>query len=117
MKNEFTQKDLFPQPRPKKAIETMKAPDREAIQTPRRIHLHLCCEGWQKFGPFEWLSFKDDPRVIVDETGTVIASWDGQAWKTSGPQYENYAWENPTITIGSCHPHQDSGAHPHFPNS
>jgi len=24
--------------------------------------LHLCCEGWMQFVPFEWLWFQDDLR-------------------------------------------------------
>ena len=78
----------------------------------KNLYLHLCCEGWQRFGPFEWLSFQDEPRAIVDEDGSVIATWDGLTWRTSDPRFQKYAWSNPTITIGSRHPHPKSGAHP-----
>jgi hypothetical protein len=37
------------------------------------MYLHLCCEGWQRFGPFRWLSLQDREGVLVDEDGVVIA--------------------------------------------
>jgi len=74
-----------------------------------RMFLHFCCEGWHRFGPFEWLSFQDSPHAIVDEAGNIIASWDGHAWGTSDPRFEGYAWKNPTISIGPRHP--NTGTH------
>ena len=47
-----------------------------------RMYLWLNCEGWVRFGPFEWLRFDDDPRVIRDQDGTVVASFDGSDWRT-----------------------------------
>jgi hypothetical protein len=70
------------------------------------MNLHLCCEGWQRFGPLDWLSFQDTPRAIVDEAGNTIASWDGHAWRTSDPKFQGCAWENPTISIGPRRPHR-----------
>ena len=35
--------------------------------------LHLCCEEWQRFGPFRCLSLQDREGVLVDEDGVVIA--------------------------------------------
>ena len=69
------------------------------------MYLHLCREGWQRFGPFEWLSFHDSPRVIVDETGNIIATWNGGCWKTTDPKFAGYEWEKPMITLGPRHPH------------
>jgi hypothetical protein len=80
----------------------------------KNVFLHLCCEGWKQFGPFEWLSFQDNSRVIVDETGTVVTAWDGEAWRTFKPDFEGYSWENPTITIGPQHPRLNKGCHPNF---
>jgi len=80
------------------------------------MYLHLRCEGWQRFGPFEWLSFQDTPPAIVDEAGNIIAMWDDHAWRTSDPKFEGYAWKNPTISIGPLHPHPNSGFHPNFNN-
>lgn|GEM_PF-2643541 len=57
----------------------------------RQIYLHLCCEGWQEFGPYGWLSFQDSLRAIVDEAGTVIAAWDGHTWRISTPEFQVYA--------------------------
>ncbi|MFZ4774146.1 MAG: hypothetical protein ACOYM3_02205 [Terrimicrobiaceae bacterium] len=72
-----------------------------------RIFLHLCCEGWQRFGPFEWLSFHDSPHAIVDEAGNTIVIWDGHAWRTSDSRFEGYTWKNPTISIGPRRPNSN----------
>jgi hypothetical protein len=82
------------------------------ISMPKHLYLHLCCEGWQRFGPFEWLSFQDHPRAIVDADGTTIAAWDGECWRNSDPKFVDYAWINPTITFGPRHPHPNQGGHP-----
>lgn len=64
------------------------------------MFLHLCCEGWQRFGPFKRLSFQDSARAIVDESGNTIAFWDGLAWRTPDSRFEGFAWKNPTICLG-----------------
>ncbi len=78
------------------------------------MFLHLCCEGWVRFGPFRWLSLQDIRRAFVDETGQVVAFWDIDCWRTTDPRYGGYAWQNPTITVGVHHPHPKNSSHPHF---
>ena len=45
------------------------------IKKSPRIYLWLCCEGWCKFGPYEWLRFDEDGSII-DQDGNVIAKKD-----------------------------------------
>lgn len=80
------------------------------------MYLHLCCEGWQTFGPYQWLSLQDAEGVIVDESGTVIARRDKELWRATDPRFKAYLWRNPTITVGAGHPHPNSGSHPNYPN-
>jgi hypothetical protein len=72
----------------------------------RQVFLWLCCEGWQRFGPFAWLRFNDDPRTIIDQDGQVVASWVDGHWRTSD---SGCAWSNPTIGPGPKHPHPNRG--------
>jgi hypothetical protein len=31
-----------------------------------KVYLYLCCEGWVRFGPFEWLALVDGNTKIED---------------------------------------------------
>ena len=77
-----------------------------------RIYLWLFCEGWCKFGPYEWLRFDEDGS-IVDQDGNVIAKKDQNrpVWKTI-ETHSMFEWSNPTINTSLLHPHPNSGAHP-----
>lgn len=68
------------------------------------VFLHLCREGWHRFGPFRRLSIQESPLAIVDDAGAVIARWDGQDWRTTDPSYLNYAWNTPTISASPIAP-------------
>lgn len=61
------------------------------------MYLHLNCEGWQRFGPFELLSLQQDPCGVVDERGTLIARWDGECWRTSDPKFANVHWSRAVL--------------------
>lgn len=73
------------------------------------MYLWLNCEGWIRFGPFEWLRFEDDPRVIRNQDGVIVASFDGTDWHTSDGQYDRWIWRNPMVTTSPRHPHPASG--------
>ena len=72
------------------------------------MYLWLNCEGWVRFGPFEWLRF-DDPRTIRDQDGEDVAWFDGADWRTLDDRYQGYQWRNPMITVSSRHPHPARG--------
>jgi len=91
---------------------TMTKPSSQQNQP--MMYLHLCCEGWQRFGPFQWLSLQNQEGVIVDQDGQVVARREAHCWRTVAPQFEGYGWENPTITVGPKHPHPNSGVHPRY---
>jgi len=40
-----------------------------SLRSQPMMYLHLCCEGWQRFGPFRWLSLQDREGVMVDADG------------------------------------------------
>lgn len=69
------------------------------------MYLWLNCEGWVRFGPFAWLRFDDDPRVIRDQDGTVVASFDGADWRTADERYRGFQWRSPMVTASARHPH------------
>lgn len=72
------------------------------------VYLYLNCEGWQRHGPFKWLRFRDDRRVIEDDEGNVVASFDGECWRTAG-KHASVAWRDPMITSLDRHPHPREG--------
>ncbi len=77
-----------------------------------KLYLWLCCEGWERLGPFDWLRFDDAVGVIVDQTGQVVArKRNSEGWFVNRPGLRECRFSNPTITIGPTHPHPDSGSH------
>ena len=77
-----------------------------------KVYLWLNCEGWVKFGPFQSLALDAERRVIADEAGQPIATWDEDAWVTHDPKYERFRWCKPMITASPRRP--DSGQHQLF---
>lgn len=69
------------------------------------LYLWLTCEGWERFGPFKWLRFNDANRLITDQDGNVVASFDGNCWRTPGKKYKEFGWSDPMITSSAKHPH------------
>ena len=69
------------------------------------VYLWLNCEGWERFGPFQWLRFEDSPLRICDQDANVIAEFDGTDWLTTHEKYRNYRWCLPMITASPQHPH------------
>lgn len=70
-----------------------------------KVYLYLSWEGWVCFGPFEWLKFVDRERAIKDETGKVMASFDGNHWSVPDEKYAGYQFINPFVTTMDRHPH------------
>jgi hypothetical protein len=72
-------------------------------------YLFLSCEGWVRFGPFRWIRFVDDERVIKNDNGEVIASFNGSHWTATAPQYAGFHFIDPFITSTKRHPHPNHG--------
>lgn len=68
------------------------------------VYLWLNCEGWERFGPFQWLEFEDGPLRICDQDANVIAEFDGSDWLTPHEKYRNHRWQCPMITASPQHP-------------
>jgi hypothetical protein len=76
------------------------------------VYLWLCCEGWMKFGPFEWLRFDDERQAILGPDGEEVArKVDGQ-WRVSEEKWQGWGFSDPTITTTPFHPHKDCSSHP-----
>ena len=103
--------ELFPTTSPRHSrTEKDSDPHRPPLQG--RVYLWLCCEGWMRFGPFEWLRFDDTERAIIGPDGEVVAKTVDGYWCVPGGRGEGMPFSNPTITTGREHPHRNSGSHP-----
>ena len=64
----------------------MNAPARPAsrplLPTTPRLYLFFNCEGWMRFGPFEFIQF-DESGKIIDESGDVLAINTGNEWEAT----------------------------------
>lgn len=76
------------------------------------VYLWLCCDGWMKFGPFEWLRFDDERQAILDPEGEEIAKKTDGYWRVPDGRGKGMQFSNPTITSSPIHPHRDCGSHP-----
>ena len=88
-----------------------KAADTKIPQNPS-VYLWLSCEGWMKFGPFEWLRFDDERQAILGPDGEEVAKKEGGQWRVPGEKWQGWGFSNPTITSSPVHPHPKSGSHP-----
>lgn len=86
--------------------------DNAQIPPKPRVYLWLCCEGWMKYGPFEWLRFDDDLQAILGPDGEEIAKKTDGYWRVSGERGKGMEFSNPTITSSPVHPHRNCGYHP-----
>lgn len=77
------------------------------IPTRASVYLWLCCEGWMKFGPFEWLRFDDERHAILGQDGEEVGQW-----RVPGEKWQDWRFSNPTITWSPVHPHKKSERHP-----
>lgn len=91
-------------------------PSRTDVQQspPPSVYVWFCCEGWLRFGPFEWLRFDDDFERIYDERGAPVAEREGRCWRVLHPDGRGLLFSNPTITSTKKHPHMNSGGHPNL---
>ena len=64
--------ELFPEPSPRHS-RTKENSDHHKSPLRGRVYLWLCCEGWMRFGPFEWLRFDDTERAIIGPDGETVA--------------------------------------------
>jgi hypothetical protein len=76
------------------------------------VCLWLCCEGWMKFGPFEWLRFDDELQAILGPDGEESAKKTDAYWRVSDGRSKGMEFSNPTITNSPIHPHRNCGYHP-----
>lgn len=74
--------------------------------TTSSVYLWLHCEGWMKFGPFDWLRFDYDLGAILGPREEVVAWRDDGGWRTSNPRGADMVFSDPTIS--SQHAHQNS---------
>ena len=72
------------------------------------LYVWLNCEGWKRYGPFRHISVVG--TAVVDENGSVIASREGDFWRTPD-LFVNYCWRSLMVTASEDdHPHPNRGA-------
>lgn len=76
------------------------------------VYLWLCCEGWMKLGPFEWLRFDDERQAILGPDGEEVAKKADGYWRMPDGRGKGMQFSNPTITSSPVYQHRDSGSHP-----
>lgn len=76
------------------------------------VYLWLCCEGWMKFGPFEWLRFDDERQAILGPEGELVAKKSDGYWRVPDGRGKDMQFSNPTITTTPVHRHPKSGGPP-----
>ena len=76
------------------------------------VYLWLCCEGWMKFGPFDWLRFDDERQAVLGPDDEEVAKKSGGQWRVPGEKWQGWGFSDPTITTTPVHPHKNSGSHP-----
>jgi len=76
-----------------------------------KLYLWGCCEGWVKFGPFEWVTLTEDRSAYLDQRGEVIMEWDQQVggWRAPG---SGMSMRTPVVTSSAKHPRPKSGGVP-----
>jgi hypothetical protein len=74
------------------------------------VYLWLCCDGWMKFGPFEWLRFDDERQAILGPDGEEVAKKTDGYWHVTSGRGEGMQFSDPTITTTPVHPHRNSGS-------
>ena len=103
--------ELFPSTSPRHS-RTKEDSDHHRPTLQAGVYLWLCCEGWMRFGPFEWLRFEDTESAIIGPAGEVVAKKLDGYWRVPGGKSAGMPFSNPTITAGPDHPHRNSGTHP-----
>lgn len=99
------------QSKPKHSKPQIREKPGYVINPPKpSVYLWLCCEGWMKFGPFEWLRFDDESQAILGPESEEVAKKAGGYWRVPSGRGEGMQFSNPTITTTPVHPHRNSGS-------
>ncbi len=83
------------------------------------VFLWLCCEGWLRFRPYEWIYKDEDKGAYVDDHGRLIARWDEaeQCWRAAEGRHTGFACHSPMITASPVHPNPRQGGIPNKSDS
>ena len=76
------------------------------------LYVHVCCEGWVRLGPFDWVGVDDERDALVDENGEVIVKREGDDWGVPGKEYRGFRFRTPMITGSRQHPSPMRGGFP-----
>lgn len=108
------EEDLFGNPahpkRPKLQGRPAREPRPPKEVPPVPVYLWLCCEGWMRFGPFEWLYFDDESAAFFGPNGEVVAWREGPRWRVTDPRGVGMAFDAITLTTARKHPFHNCGA-------
>lgn len=76
---------------------------------PKCLYVHLCCEGWTRLGPFEWIAFDETRQALVDETGSIVTQQTALGWTVPGNDYQGTTFCRWLLTAGPNHPSSNRG--------
>ena len=79
---------------------------------PMPLYLWVCCEGWHRLGPFEWVALSEDGRSFVESTGRTILAYDPTHRGWRDPERPTMVYRTPMVTSERRHPKPMSGALP-----
>jgi len=88
---------------------------KRAKKTDRRgVWLFLRCEGWVRFGPWEWLTFRGEDSAYLNSDGEVVAFWDEREghWRVPTDEYAHWRFDEVMLNSSADHPAHNQGALP-----
>jgi hypothetical protein len=79
------------------------------------LYLWVCCEGWQRLGPFDWVALSEDGLSFVDQTGAPVLIYDRNYRGWRNPKRPAMVYRTPMVTSQRKHPRPMSGELPFDP--
>ena len=76
------------------------------------VYVWVCCEGWQRLGPFEWVALAEDGQSFVDSAGAAVLVYDHHYGGWRDPKRPGMVYRTPMVTTQRKHPRPMSGALP-----
>ena len=64
-------------------------------------------DGWQRFGPFDWLRHDDKRRTLREQDGEIVSRWDfdDHCWRVELEGYEGHKFHDLLLTTTERNPH------------
>lgn len=73
------------------------------------VYVWACCEGWQRFGPFDWVALTEDGQSFVNQLGIKVLIYDAHCTGWRSPKNPALVYRTPMVTSQFKHPKSQSG--------